>query len=410
MAVRYDATSYQQPVAERESFMRFARIVLFFAFVAAILVSSAAALRFSDDSFNVPIGVVGQPYKHQFNGAGGCGPDPNVPGSGLPYQFSILSGGLPPGLSLSKSGLISGTPTVAGNWSFWVELSDEDPPSAAWCVPEKSQRAFTIDVMPGLFIQQQSLAPTIRGVPYGFQLTAAGGGTQTWSIASGQLPPGITLASSGALSGTPIQTGDFTFVVKVTDGTIRSDTETLTLRVVDELKATAPAQVPPAEASRPLKEPLRLTASGGTAPYTWALAQGITLPDGLTLDPAQGFISGTPTVAGKFPLTLSVSDANRFSASTQVTLDIKAKLAITAKRLSAAKVGRLYSARVPTRGGVAPVKWTIRGKLPLGVRFNTKTGAFVGTPRKAGVFRATVQVKDSLGALSKQTFIITVIP
>ena len=156
---------------------------------------------------------------------------------------SILSGGLPPGLSLSKSGLISGTPTVAGNWSFWVELSDEDPPSAAWCVPEKSQRAFTIDVMPGLFIQQQSLAPTIRGVPYGFQLTAAGGGTQTWSIASGQLPPGITLASSGALSGTPTQTGAFTFVVKVTDGTVRSDTETLTLRVVDPLSVTGPTSL-----------------------------------------------------------------------------------------------------------------------------------------------------------------------
>jgi len=387
--------------------MRFARIVLFFAFVAAILVSSAAALRFSDDSFNVPIGVVGQPYKHQFNGAGGCGPDPNVPGSGLPYQFSILSGGLPPGLSLSKSGLISGTPTVAGNWSFWVELSDEDPPSAAWCVPEKSQRAFTIDVMPGLFIQQQSLAPTIRGVPYGFQLTAAGGGTQTWSIASGQLPPGITLSSSGALSGTPTQTGDFTFVVKVTDGSVRSDTETLTLKVVDPLSVTGPAPTPPAEVGKPFV--VAPTAAGGTVPYAWTLTQG-TLPAGLTLDAATGKIAGTPTVAGLASLTLTATDASGFKATLPLVVDVKAKLAIATKRLGPWKVGRLYKKQVSIKGGVLPVKWTIRGKLPLGVRFNTKTGAFVGTPRKAGVFRATVQVKDSLGALSKQTFVITVLP
>ncbi|MGH6901084.1 MAG: Ig domain-containing protein, partial [Geminicoccaceae bacterium] len=108
---------------------------------ALVVVPSAAAIRFTDDSYFVPAGVVGSPYSHQFKGDGGCGP-------ALPYQFRILNGGLPPGLALASSGFISGTPTQAGSWSFWVELSDQDPPSASWCRSAKSEREFTIEVAP----------------------------------------------------------------------------------------------------------------------------------------------------------------------------------------------------------------------------------------------------------------------
>ena len=115
--------------------------------VALVVVPSAAALRFTDDSYFVPAAVVGSPYSHQFKGDGGCGP-------ALPYQFRVLNGALPPGLSLSSNGLISGTPRQAGSWSFWVELSDQDPPSASWCRPAQSEREFTISVAPASAGQQ----------------------------------------------------------------------------------------------------------------------------------------------------------------------------------------------------------------------------------------------------------------
>ena len=110
---------------------------------ALVVVPAALALRFSDESRLVPAGAVGTPYVHQFVGVGGCGPD-------LPHQFRVLNGALPPGLSLGGDGLISGIPTGQGSFSFWVELSDQDPPppSADWCRPAKSEEEFTIQIGP----------------------------------------------------------------------------------------------------------------------------------------------------------------------------------------------------------------------------------------------------------------------
>src|SRR5438105_948421 len=123
--------------------MRFIRVSLLVSVLALVVVPAALALRFTDDDFDMPIGQISASYSKQFYGGAGCGP-------ALPYQFRILSGLLPPGISLSKSGLFSGVPTVAGSWSFWLELSDQDPPSASWCIPKQSQREFTITVVPDL--------------------------------------------------------------------------------------------------------------------------------------------------------------------------------------------------------------------------------------------------------------------
>ena len=122
--------------------MRFTRTVLVVSLLALVVVPAALALRFTDDSYNWPSGTVGQPYSKQLNGAGGCGP-------ALPYQYKVISGNLPPGISLSSSGLASGTPTQAGSYSFWVDLSDQNPPSADWCRPADAQREFTITVVGG---------------------------------------------------------------------------------------------------------------------------------------------------------------------------------------------------------------------------------------------------------------------
>jgi len=116
-------------------------VLLAAAVAALVLVPAALALRFSDESRLVPSGAVGTPYAHQFVGVGGCGP-------ALPHQFRILNGSLPPGLLLASDGGISGIPLQQGSWSFWVELSDQDPPSADWCRPAKSEEEFTIEIGP----------------------------------------------------------------------------------------------------------------------------------------------------------------------------------------------------------------------------------------------------------------------
>jgi hypothetical protein len=378
--------------------MRRTRIFIFALLVALVVVPSAWAIRFTDASFFVPLGTTGQPYSHKFDGAGGCGP-------ALPYQFRILNGALPPGLSMSTSGQVSGIPTQPGEWLVWVELSDQNPPEADWCRPASAEREFTFKIFLGLSIQQNSLKPIPLNAPYSFQLTASGGGSQSWSVQSGNLPPGITLGSNGVLSGTPTTAGDYTFVVKVADG-LRVDTETFTLKTAPALKITKPAALA-AEVGIPFTTTVK--ATGGRAPYTWSLAGGGALPSGLNLDPSTGVISGIPGVAGPAALKLSVSDALGFSDTIDVTLNVAAKLAL-AKKTVTLYVGQLVKAFVKARGGIAPVSYAVtQGKLPAGVKLNKKTGKLTGKPSRTGTSKVTVQVIDKAGAVASAVFVFKVV-
>jgi Putative Ig domain len=380
--------------------MRFTRTVLLVALLALVAVPAALAIRFTDDSYNMPTGTVGQSYSKTLQGAGGCGP-------ALPYQFTLIGGSLPPGLSLAKSGTISGTPSAAGSFSFWVNLSDENPPSADWCRPAEAQREFTITVVGGapvvpLSIVQSPLKATTISTPYSAQLTASGGGTQTWSIVEGALPSGLQLSSSGLISGTPTATGDFAFKVRVTDGT-RSATQSFSLTVVQQLKIDA-LTAPAGEVS--LAFSLKPSANGGKAAYKWSAAS---LPEGIAIDGATGELSGRPSTAGSFPVKLTVTDSLGFTASADVTLTFVPKLGIATRALKAAKVGRAFSVRLATLGGVAPKTWSIvRGALPPGVKFSKRTGAFSGTPRRAGKSTVVVQVTDALGGVARVTLRLNV--
>jgi large repetitive protein len=381
--------------------MRFSKVVLIVAVLALIVAPAALALRFTDDSYNTPVGETGKPYSFQFQGAGGCGP-------ALPYQFRVLAGSLPPGLSLAKSGLISGTPTQEGGWSFWVELSDENPPSAAWCIPGSAQREFSITIVAGLQIQQRQpiLTPGQVNTPYSLQFTATAGGA-SWAVTSGALPAGLTLSSGGLLSGTPTVAGDSSFKVTASAGS-RSDSQTYSLSVVNKLQLTAAAEV--AEVGHAFQ--LTPKATGGKPGYHFAV-EG-TLPTGLALNAATGEISGTPAAAGTYPLKLRVTDTLGLTTTVDVSLKVNAKLSILKRALRAAKVGKLYRAKLTVLGGVGPFTWNILGGrpgfLPAGISFNKRTGTFAGTPTKAGLYRLRMQVVDSLGVKSSIGVLLKVSP
>ena len=165
--------------------MRVGLVLLLAAALFAVVPSDSLAIRFADTpcveagaARVCPAGVVGNAYVVRLNGEGGCGP-------ALPYQYRVLNGSLPPGLALDRDGLLHGIPATAGTWSFWVELSDEDPPSAAWCRPVKSEREFIMTV---------AAQPATVGSAYALQVSADGVGALAWSVASGTLPPGLVLS------------------------------------------------------------------------------------------------------------------------------------------------------------------------------------------------------------------------
>ncbi|RMD79932.1 MAG: hypothetical protein D6809_02435, partial [Gammaproteobacteria bacterium] len=171
-----------------------------------------------------------------------------------------------------------------------------------------------------LAVDTSVLPEATVGLAYGFSLQASGGITPyAWSIAAGSLPPGLSLdPATGAISGTPTTAGSYSFTVQVTDAVGSTATRSLSL-VVNAPPAILTTSLPDATAGVSYVE--TLAVSGGAAPLTWSLAAG-SLPPGLSLDPATGTISGTPTTSGSYSFTVQVTDANGATATQALTLNV----------------------------------------------------------------------------------------
>lgn len=141
-----------------------------------------------------------------------------------------------------------------------------------------------------------------------------------------------------------------------------------------------------------------LTASGGTAPYTWSIVAG-SLPAGLTLNASTGHISGTPTVQGTSTITIKVTDAIGTTRTTPCSLTVAPGLSIdTTCPLPAATTGSPYDLFLAGSGGVAPYTWTIfSGALPTGLSLST-AGEITGTPTLGGDSTFTIRLTDDSGA------------
>ena len=338
-------------------------------------------------------GTVGVAYSQTLVAVGG------VP----PYGWSISTGFLPGGLSLSPTGAITGTPTTPGSFTFFIQVADS--------VPETVTRPFTITIAAGLVVTTSSLPGGTVGVPYSQTLGAAGGTPPySFAITAGVLPPGLTLNSStGVISGTPTTNvgSPFGFTVQVTDSLAATATKPLSLSIAPALGITT-ASLPGGNVGLPYSQ--TLGASGGTPPYTFSLTAG-SLPLGLALNPLTGVISGTPTTAGSSNFTVGVSDALAATATKALSITIAPPLAITTSSvLPAGTVGRSYSAGLAASGGTPPYSnWqVVAGSLPAGLALNASTGVIGGIPNAAGAFGFIVQVSDSVSVTTTKAFSLTV--
>jgi hypothetical protein len=158
----------------------------------------------------------------------------------------------------------------------------------------------------------------------------------------------------------------------------------------------------------PYSDPLVVT--GGTGPFTWSATGN--LPAGLTLTPAPGLLSGTPTIAGAFPVTIRVQDSTGQNASQAVILAVVASPALSFTP-PAGEVGAPYAAQPVLTGGTGPVSYTISaGTLPARLTINTATGAITGTPTAAASATVTIRVVDGFGqsATSAGTIVVAAAP
>ncbi|MCI1186954.1 putative Ig domain-containing protein [Hymenobacter sp. DH14] len=156
-----------------------------------------------------------------------------------------------------------------------------------------------------------SLTGGTVGIAYSQTITASGAtAPYTYAITAGALPAGLTLSSAGVLSGTPTAGGSFTFTVRATDASATpgpfSGSRSYTLVIAAPIIVVSPTTLPTGTAGAAYSQ--TLTASGGTAPYSFSIIGGA-LPSGLTLA-GNGTLSGTPTASGTFSFTAAATDAS----------------------------------------------------------------------------------------------------
>ena len=180
---------------------------------------------------------------------------------------------------------------------------------------------------------------------YSAQLTASGGTTPyTWSIASGQLPAGLSLnAATGAITGTPTQEGSVSFTVRVTDSTsptAETATASLTCSIQPGTLTVTTTSLPNGTVGKAYSA--QLAVSGGTTSYTWSITSG-QLPAGLSLSATTGAITGTPTQAETSSFAVEVEDAS--NPVQTATADLS--MTVSASSSSNCATGQSCGAKAP---------------------------------------------------------------
>ncbi|MDO9535530.1 MAG: Ig domain-containing protein [Bacillota bacterium] len=184
----------------RRSFLSFPRFSSVFKVVLTmcLIVCLAVAVNAPVAEATTTLEIITDPYLPGANRNTWYSTSLSASGGTTPYKWSLPSGSLPSGLSLSESGVISGTPTSGtGNFSVTIQVKDDDN--------RTESKTFTItvyetDQTPLSITRSSTLTRGRKGSSYSTSLTASGGRTPyTWSWVSGSLPPGLSLSSSGVV-------------------------------------------------------------------------------------------------------------------------------------------------------------------------------------------------------------------
>ncbi len=295
-----------------------------------------------------------------------------VTATGSPKPTLAESGTLPAGVSFTPgTGVLAGTPTATGTFPITFTATNG--------VGSPATQSFTLSVL-GFHISTTSLPNGTVGVPYSVQLQTLGGtGPYKWKKTA-KLPTGLSISSTGLLSGTPSSKAVGTQSVGVTVTSNKTSTASATLPLtVDEAPVITSSNAVSFDDN---------TASSFTATSTGFPAPSYTetgaLPTGVTLSSA-GVLSGTPVLPGSpanttvFPITIRANNGIGSPGSQSFSLTVFAPLVITTTSLPSGAPGAAYSGQLAAAGGLTPYKWKKLSSLPKGLKLNAATGAITGT-------------------------------
>ena len=352
--------------------MNFSRTSLFRLLVGIVgLVLAPFALQ-AQQTITATAGQVGVSYSYQVTSS-----------AASPRTFGAT--GLPGGLVINAStGQITGTPTTAGTFTGSVSVTSGGATNNA---------AISITIAASAAASAITSATTANGtVAVAFNYTATGSNTPTSFNITG-LPAGLSAnPTTGAITGSPTAVGTYAITISANNAAGTGAPVTLTLTVA------APAGAPVISSAT--------TASvtvGGAFSYTIAASNTPTsfsasgLPLGLTLETTTGAITGTPTVAGSYSVTLLATGAGGTSAPRTLSLTVGALSSITSAATATGSVGAAFTYTVTSTVVVPAVTSFNVSGLPVGLSADTTTGSITGTPTTAGTYSVSLSANNATG-------------
>lgn len=362
-------------------------------------------------------------------------PPPAATGSSYVYEFFAIGGqgsyawdlswaqGAPAGLSFSAAtAQISGTaePGAIGQYPFRVEVSSGTSRFAADQMLRVTPPLLPLTVVSG------RLPATLRGERYSLPLVVVGGQPpHVWrALNPTDLPSGLALSTDGVLSGRPSRVGAWVFDVEVRDEIGGLALGTFSIDVIDPEASVSisTADIPSANVGEPYE--LRFQVQGGSPNYRWTF-DAPNIP-GLDLIPAGALITGTPTVAGVYPIIVEVRDARGLFDRNAYVLEVfeEGQLSILTGRTAETQLppgnldepylrpdGSVVRFEAARRDGTSTsgIAWLhVGGTIPPGLELDTRTGELQGTPTAAGAYGFRILVTDPSGDYDRRTFTIDV--
>ena len=320
-----------------------------------------------------------------------------ITATNTPTSFNAT--GLPAGLTVNTAtGVISGTPTSAG--SSAITLSATNPAGTG-------TQALTFTVaQPVPVISSAAVATGRAGVVFVGYTTSATNSPTLFALASGALPAGLSLnPANGQIIGTPSASGTFNVTLTATNGGGTSIAFPVSFRIA--AAATVPVVTSSPVATGRVGEAFSYQAIASFSPTGFAAVGP--LPGGLSIN-ATGLVSGTPTTAGRFTMSLTATNADGTSAPlvVQVTITPSAlSPVITSSSTAGGTAGSAFGYTIAATN--TPTAFTATG-LPTGLAVNGTTGAISGVASTPGEFTVVLGASNAAGSAAPKTLTITIAP